>query len=137
AIVGILAAGPGAGQILQLVKEGKQREMEKKNLQLAIGEANQAANVAVAQVGVAESALTVSNLQAQAALMRLDFALDNYEFLRNRLTSAEMWFRLAHAVREVANTYLRRAIEMSFLAEQVYEFMIDKRINVIRFDYDN
>src|SRR5262249_43813843 len=43
----------------------------------------------------------------------------------------------AHSIREVANTYLRRAIEMSFLAEQAYEFMVDKRINVIRFDYDN
>jgi hypothetical protein len=36
----------------------------------------------------------------------------------------------------VADTYLRYAIELAFLAEQAYEFEADKRINVIRFDYD-
>jgi hypothetical protein len=35
-----------------------------------------------------------------------------------------------------ADTYLRYGIEMAFLAEQAYEFEADKRINVIRFDYD-
>ena len=36
----------------------------------------------------------------------------------------------------MADTYLRYAIELAFLAEQAYEFEADKRINVIRFDYD-
>jgi hypothetical protein len=43
---------------------------------------------------------------------------------------------MANAVRSVADTYLRYAIEIAFLAEQAYEFESDKRLDVIRFDYD-
>ena len=45
-------------------------------------------------------------------------------------------FSIANAIRSVADTYLRYAIELGFLTEQAYEFEADKRINVIRFDYD-
>lgn len=54
----------------------------------------------------------------------------------NRTLNSELWYRLSAAIRSVADTYLRYGIEMAFLAEQAYEFEADKRINVIRFDYD-
>jgi len=137
-IAGAVSGSSNAvGGIASLIKEGAQREMEKKNLELSIKEAAQAELVAEAQIDVSEAALQVASLQAQASVMRHEFAIMNYEFLKNRLTNAELWFRLAHSIRNIANIYLKRAIEMSFLAEQVYEFMVDKQINVIRFDYDN
>ncbi len=138
AFMGASATGAGAiTQLAQLFKESAQRDMEQKNLDLAISEATKAEDVSKEQLESAEQSLKIANLQAQSAMMRLEFAKDNYEYLRNRLTNAELWFRLAHQIREISNIYFRRAIEISFLAEQAYEFMVDKKVDVIRFDYDN
>ncbi len=101
-----------------------------------MAEAAQAAVVAQSQLAVAQAGLVVAGLQRQAALLRHEFAVQNLNFLRNRTLNAELWYRLSGAIRSVADTYLRYAIEMAFLAEQAYEFEADKRINVIRFDYD-
>ena len=116
--------------------EGAQREVEKHNLELAEQEARQAANVAAAQLATAQAGLVVAALQRQAALLRHEFAVQNLNFLRNRTLNAELWYRLSGAIRAVADIYLRYGVEMGFLAEQAYEFEADKRINVIRFDYD-
>jgi hypothetical protein len=113
-----------------------QRSVEKFNLGLAIAEADKAAEVARSQVAVAQGGLLVAGMQRAAAVLRHEFALQNLAFLRNRTLNAELWYRLAAAIRGVADTYLRYTIEMAFLAEQAYEFEADKRIDVIRFDYD-
>jgi hypothetical protein len=113
-----------------------QREYERINLELAAQEAAQAANVAQSQLDVANSAFIVAGLQRQAALLRHEFAIQNLEFLRGRVLNAEQWYRLVAGIRSVSETYLRYAVELAFLAEQAYEFEADKRINVIRFDYD-
>ncbi|MCI0419789.1 MAG: hypothetical protein L0312_11290, partial [Acidobacteria bacterium] len=113
-----------------------ERSYEKENLSAAIFETNKAASVAEKQYEVAQAGFTVASLQRQAALLRHEFALQNLQYLRNRTLNAEQWFRLASAIRGVADTYLRYAIELAFLSEQAYEFEADKRINVIRFDYD-
>src|SRR3569623_1917 len=75
-------------------------------------------------------------MQRAAAVLRHEQALQNLAILRNRTLNAELWYRLAGALRGVADTYLRYAVETAFLAEQAYEFEADKRIDVIRFDYD-
>src|SRR5262249_38369947 len=114
----------------------EQREVEKENLARAASEATKAVDVATAHAGVAAKALAVAGLQRQAALLRHEFALQNLQYLRSRSLNSEQWFRLANAIRGVADTYLRYAIELAFLTEQAYEFEADKRINVIRFNYD-
>lgn len=130
----------GGGQVLaqeaQLAIAGEQREFERKNLELALSEANQSAVVAQRQLAVAQAGLLVAGMQRATAVLRHEFALQNLVFLRNRTLNAELWYRLSAAIRAVADTYLRYGIEMAFLAEQAYEFEADKRINVIRFDYD-
>ena len=84
-IAGAVSGSAGAvGGISQLVKEGAQRAMELKNLELSIAEADQAAVVAAKQFDFAEMALEVANLMGQAAIMRLEYANDNYFFLSNR-----------------------------------------------------
>ena len=113
-----------------------QRSYEKLNLSAAIAESGKAATVAEKQYAAAQAGFTVSCLQRQAALLRHEFAIQNLRYLRNRALNAEQWFRLANAIRGVADTYLRYTIELAFLAEQAYEFEADKRINVVRFDYD-
>jgi peptidoglycan hydrolase-like protein with peptidoglycan-binding domain len=126
----------GAVQTANAGKEELQRNLEENNLKLSVGEANQAARVAQAQLKVTMAGLLVSGLQRQAALLRHEFSLQNLSFLRNRQLNSEQWLRLANNIRGVSDTYLRYAIQLAFLAEQAYEFEADKRINVIRFDYD-
>jgi len=137
AVAGFLSAvGANMQQQAQLGIANRQRELEKGNLGRAIVESKKAADVANAQFEVARQGLVVAGLQRQAALLRHEFALQNLQYLHNRTLNAEQWFRLANAIRSVAVTYLRYAIELAFLTEQAYEFEADKRINVIRFDYD-
>ncbi len=113
-----------------------QRQLETTNLRLAIQEAAQAVNIAQAKLAAAQAGLLVTGLQRQAALLRHEFALQNLSYLRNRVLNMEQWYRMSGAIRSVSETYLRYSIELAFLAEQAYEFEADKRINVIRFDYD-
>jgi hypothetical protein len=96
--------------------------MDLLNLQLAANEAAQSVKVAQAQLAVVQSGQVVAGLQLQAALLRREFALQSLQFLRNRVLNSEQWYRLAGAIRGVADTYLRYAIEMAFLAQQAYNF---------------
>ena len=132
----LLAVGADMQQQAQLKIANRQRELEKDNLGRAIAEAKKASDIAKAQFDVAKQGLIVASLQRQAALLRHEFAIQNLQYLRNRTLNAEQWFRLANAIRSVADTYLRYAVELAFLSEQAYEFEADKRINVIRFNYD-
>jgi peptidoglycan hydrolase-like protein with peptidoglycan-binding domain len=136
---GVLAAGVVGDTLQAGAAAGKaslQRGLELSNLNLAIGEADKAETVANAQLTVAQDGQIVAGLQRQAALLRHEFAIQNLQFLRNRVLSTEQWYRLVAAIRSVSETYLRYSVELAFLAEQAYEFEADKRINVIRFDYD-
>lgn len=137
AVSSILDFGFGTMQEMNRMRAAaEQRDYERKNLALAKFEAAKAAQVAEKQYRVAQAGFVVSCLQRQAALLRHEFAIQNLQYLRNRTLNAEQWFRLANAIRGVADTYMRYAIELAFLCEQAYEFEADKRINVIRFDYD-
>ena len=115
---------------------GKQRELEKHNLQRAAEEATIAGQEADAKQQIARAGQVVAGLQRQSSLLRHEFALQNLNFLRNRQLNSEQWLRLANNIRGISDTYLRYAIQLAFLTEQAYEFEADKRINVIRFDYD-
>lgn len=136
-VSGLLTAGGQiASQQAQLALAAEQRDLEYKNLGLALAESHQAATVAAAQLEVARQNVVIASLQRTAALTRHEFAVQNVIFLRERALNAELWYRLAELIRRVGQTYLRRAIELAFLAEQAYEFEADKKMNVIRFDYD-
>jgi hypothetical protein len=113
-----------------------QRSMELHNLKRSAAEAELASKVAAKNTEVAQAGLVVAGLQRQAALLRHEFALQSLQFMRNQILNAEQWYRLAGAIRSVSDSYLRYAIEISFLAQQSYNFESDRRLNVIRFDYD-
>jgi len=120
----------------QLAIASEEREYEKQNLERTVAEAAKAEDVANAQLSVSRAGLLVAGMQRASALLRHEFAVQNLLFLRNRTLNAELWYRLSGAIRGVADTYLRYAIEVAFLAEQAYEFEADKRMDVVRFDYD-
>jgi hypothetical protein len=133
---GLAAIGGGLGQLGAAGKEELQRNLEEDNLKLAVGEAQQAAVVAHAQADAARTGLVVAALQRQAALLRHEYAIQNLQFMRSQTLNTEQWYRLAGSIRSVSDTYLHHAIEMSFLAQQAYNFESDSRLSVIRFDYD-
>jgi hypothetical protein len=133
---GIGAAFHGLGALSEASKATGQRDLEIKNLERAAAEAIQANRVADAKLDAAKAAHVVAGLQRQTALLRHEFALQSLQFMRNRVLNTEQWYRLAGAIRSVSDTYLRYAIETSFLAQQTYNFEGDRRLNVIRFDYD-
>jgi peptidoglycan hydrolase-like protein with peptidoglycan-binding domain len=133
---GVGAVFHGFGALSEASRATSQRELEIKNLERAAAEAAQASRVATAQLEVAKASQVVTGLQRQAALLRHEFALQSLQFMRNRVLNTEQWYRLAGAIRSVSDTYLRYAIETAFLAQQAYNFEGDRRLNVIRFDYD-
>jgi len=120
----------------ELEAADKKRAQELQTLTRAAAEAATAAEVADNQLLSAKASLMVSSLEWAADLMNHEFSQQNYDYLLRRQLGSEQWYRLAHGIRCVGERYLRYAIEMAFLAEQAYEFEADKRINVIRFDYD-
>jgi hypothetical protein len=113
-----------------------QRGLEQRNLYMAITEAHLAAEVATKKLAVDQAGLIVAGLQRQAAILRHEFAIQNLNYLRNQTLNADQWFRIANGIRSVSDTYLRYAMELAFLAQQAYNFEADKRLDVIRFDYD-
>jgi hypothetical protein len=141
AIIGGLAglfssSGQEKAIATQLAVAAEQREYELFSLRLAAREAAQSAVVASAQLDAARARLMVSAMQRAGALLRHEFAVQSLQFLRNRTLNAELWYRLAHLIRGVGDRYLGYAVELAFLTEQAYEFESDKRVNIIRFDYD-
>ena len=129
-------SGGAVSNVKSRLVAAKERDYERFSLGLAVTEANQAAVVAQHQIEVVRAGLQVAGLQRAAAVLRHEFALQNLAWLRNRTLNAEMWYRLSSSIRGVADTYLRYGVELAFLAEQAYEFEADKRMDVVRFDYD-
>jgi hypothetical protein len=124
------------GTVEQLGSKQAERDFERQQLERTAVEAEAAATEARKKLGVANSSLVVAGLELQAAVLRHEFAVENLNYLRNRVLSADQWFRLANGIRGVSDSYLRYAIELAFLAQQAYEFESDGVVNVIRFDYD-
>ena len=113
-----------------------QRGFELDNLTLAVNEARQRAQIAQQGIAIAATDLLVAGLQRQATLLRHQFALQNLQFMRSQTLNTEQWYRMAGAIRSVGDSYLRYAIQTAFLAQQAYNFESDRRVSVIRFDYD-
>jgi hypothetical protein len=128
--------GGGFSQAKQAVADNMQRGLEIRNLERAVLQEELQSDLAKTQEEAAAAAVKVAKLQYEAALLRHEFAVETAAYLANRVLNAEQWFRLANSVRSIADTYLRYAVEIAFLAEQAYEFEADKQMNVIRFDYD-
>ena len=120
-----------------MASAAEERALEFKNLRLSEGEAKKSAEVATAQTQAAQAGLVVAAMQRATAILRHEFAVQSLAYMRNRTLNAELRYRFAHLIRGVGETYLRYAVELSFLAEQAYEFEADRRLNVIRFDYDS
>jgi hypothetical protein len=114
----------------------KQRQYELENLRAARDEAEKSRSVAQQQATAAAGSVVVNALQSIATALRHHYAQQNLQRLQSRTLNAEQWFRLAALMRIVSEKHLQYAVETAFLAEQAYEFEVDRPLNVIRFDYE-
>ena len=134
---GVQAVSNVNQQILDQQQQNAQRAQEAQNLRISAQQAQVTAQLAQGQVHTAAIGVQIAAIQRMAAQMRHRFALDTLNFLQHgRTLSARLWYRLASEMSRLTETYLNRAIELAFLAEQAFEFENNRSANVVRFDYD-
>ena len=100
--------------------------------EMEIEKANEISN---AEVNRSQISLSIARLQRNIAAMQLNFAELNLAFAQAKTLNADFWFEASKKLEEFAHDYLERAIEVAFLAEQAFEFMEERRIDRIKFDY--
>lgn len=131
-IGGVLGAIQGFSQIgytgARLDNEIAVLENQYKQAQLA----TQASGM---QINVAEINQQIGVLQRDVAALQLAYAQENLDYLQNKEFNAELWFRLASAVRELSNSYLDAAVELALLMEKAYNFETGRSFRKIRLDY--
>jgi hypothetical protein len=110
-------------------------QLEKGRLENNVAELEEAEKVAKAQREAAQAREKAAGMAADAAMWRWIYSQSNLNYLRNQEINADIYNELAGIVKETAQIYLRRAIEIAFLMEQAYEFENGVEVNRIRFDY--
>jgi hypothetical protein len=132
-----IAAGAIVGGTSAYLSGQIELQMKGNDLQRQLAEATQASAVATAEVARAAITADVARLQRNLAQMNVSFASSNLEFAQAKTLNADFWFEASRRLRAFAQTYLRRAIEVAFLAEQAFEFEEERRVDRIKFDYAN
>lgn len=110
--------------------QAQRNELERQRLEMQKASAMSAAEVNRAQIGT-----SVARLARNVAALNSIYAQSNLEFAQAKTLNAEFWYETAARMADIAKEYLERAIGVSFLAEQSFEFMEGRRLDVIRFDY--
>ena len=126
ALIGMATAGYGA-MLTQAVTDA-QFDLQRTELAAAAGVASRERTLADTRIDMAKASFEMTVLAREH--MR-----ENLAELYKRPLSAEYWWQLAQAIRENARRYLRDATHLAFLAEQAYEFEVERRVNVIKLDY--
>lgn len=109
--------------------------MELADMDRRIAELEAAMVTAHAQLELAETRVQVAKQGQKIAETKKKHAEANLEYAENKEFTAELWFNLAEAVRDIATTYLERAVEIAALMEDAYNFEFDQELKVIKDDY--
>lgn len=98
-----------------------------------------AVEVQAAALRVEQAALRtqIANLNREVALIRRDGTREVLEVLDDRILDEDLWYRLASAIRDLAAEYLTAAIEAATYMERAYELETDRRLAIIRLDYQS
>jgi hypothetical protein len=110
--------------------QAQRNELERQRLELQKASAMSAAELNRSRVGI-----SVATLARNVAALHTIHAQSNLEFAQAKTLSAEFWYETAARVSDIATDYLERAIGISFLTEQSFEFLEGRQLDVIRFDY--
>ena len=129
--------GPGpklaAAEILYAGR--KTRDYELKRMQDTIDELNAAIGVSDSQLQAATRRRNVAEIAWQAALQRAQMAAASLDAFNNELFTPEAWSRMASVMRDIAASYLFKAIRLAKLMERAYNFENDTAFSIIKSDY--
>jgi len=112
-----------------------QYALEMANMDRAIAELTASVASAEAQLQLAEVRVSVAQQGKAIAETRKRHADENLEFAQNKVFTPELWFNLAQALKEISSVYLQRAVEISFLMQDAYNFEFDQTLRIIKSDY--
>jgi hypothetical protein len=130
-------SGPGpklaAAQILSAGRKTRDYELEK--MQENIDELTKAIDVAQAQLDSAQHRTKAAEIAYQAAQQRSQLADQALDAFDHEFFTPESWHKMADVMRDIAQSFLFRAIRIAKLMERAYNFDNDTELKVIKNDY--
>jgi hypothetical protein len=134
ALVG-LPVGAAAGGITSYLSGAIEAETQRNEFYRTGAELEAATSLAASEVERARIGQDIARLTRAVAAMNVGFAQSNIDFSTTKTLNADFWYAAAHRMNDLAEVYLNYSIGTAFLAEQAYEFMEGRRLDVIRTDY--
>ena len=129
--------GPGpklaAAQILSAGR--KTRDYELKKMQDTIDELTAAIGVSQDQLDSAKRRAKAAEIAYQAALQRAQLAAQALDAFDHEFFTAESWAKMGDVMRDIAQSFLFRAIRIAKLMERAYNFENDTNLKVIKNEY--
>lgn len=134
ALIG-LPIGAAYGGISAYISGAVEAEAQRNEFYRMSSELEAAKSLAATEVNRARIGLDIARLTRAVAAMNVVFAKSNLDFSRAKTLNTDFWYAASHRMSDLAEVYLNYGIGTAFLAEQAYEFMEGRRLDVIRSDY--
>jgi hypothetical protein len=129
--------GPGpklaAAQLLSAGRKTRNYELAK--MQDNIDQLSQAINLAKDQWDAAKRRTAAAEIAWQAAVQRAEMASAALDAFDAEFFTPETWNKMADVMRDIARSYLFRAIRIAKLMERAYNFENDTELNIIKSEY--
>jgi hypothetical protein len=129
--------GPGpklaAAQILSAGRKTRDYELEK--MQDTIDQLTAAITVSNEQLQAAQRRAAAAEIAWQAALQRAQMATASLDAFDSEFFTPESWQKMAEVMRDIAHSFLWRAIRIAKLMERAYNFENDTDLKVIKNEY--
>ncbi len=113
----------------------KTQAYELEKMQDNINELTQAITVAQDQLDSARRRTAAAEIAYQAALQRVQFAAAALQAFDDEFFTPDTWNQMAGVMRDIASSYLFRAIRIAKLMERAYNFENDTELKIVKNDY--
>jgi tetratricopeptide (TPR) repeat protein len=113
----------------------KSYEYQLERLKNDAEELRESKQVADERLDVAKHRQEAARLEKEAAKKRAELARDSLRAFENETFTPEVWTQMADFMRDIAQTYHDRAVEVAKLMERAYNFENDTDHSIIGSDY--
>ena len=113
----------------------KSYEYQLERLENDAEELRESKRVAEERLDVAKHRQEAARLEKEAAKRRAELARDSLRAFENETFTPELWAQMAEFMRDIAQTYHDRAVEVAKLMERAYNFENDTDHSIIGSDY--